>query len=126
MTRIWILLAGLAGLTGVAAGAFAAHGLSGQISASGLDAFRRGTDYQLFHALLLLAIAWLSEKRAPLANWAGGFTVLGILLFCGSLYLLPVTHAAPVVISTPVGGTCFLIAWGLILVSGLSLPRETP
>lgn len=124
MTRIWILLAGLAGLSGVAAGAFAAHGLSGHISPSSLEAFRRGSDYQMYHALLLLGIAWLSDRQAPLANWAGAFTLLGILLFCGSLYLLPLTHALPVVIATPLGGTCFLIAWGLVLVAGLRLPPQ--
>ena len=62
MLRVFLLLAALAGFTGVALGAFAAHGLKGQLSAEYLAVFQTGVHYQLVHALALFGVALLAGR----------------------------------------------------------------
>ncbi len=63
MIRSYLVLAALFGLTGVALGAFASHGLRSQLSAAHLAVFQTGVQYQLIHALALLGVALLALQR---------------------------------------------------------------
>ena len=56
MARLLLVLAALGGFTGVALGAFAAHGLKARLSPEYLAVFQTGTHYQLIHSLALLAV----------------------------------------------------------------------
>lgn len=112
MSRVWLLIAAFAGFTGVALGAFAAHGLKSRLSAEYLAVFQTGTHYQLIHALALFGVGLLALHRpGRLANLAGGFFALGMLLFSGSLYLLTLTATPGLGIITPFGGVAFLAGW---------------
>ena len=94
MARLWLLLSACAGFTGVALGAFAAHGLKSQLTPAYLAVFQTGTHYQLIHALALFGVGLLALLRpAPLVNCAGALFALGIVLFSGSLYALTFKHA---------------------------------
>lgn len=112
MIRPFLLLAGFFGLTGVALGAFAAHGLKNRLGADYLAVFQTGVQYQLIHALALFGVALLS-LHAPgrLLGAAGGLFALGIVLFSGSLYMLTLTGIGKLGIITPIGGTAFLAGW---------------
>ena len=70
----WLLIASIAGATGVMAGAFGAHGLKDKVSPEMLAIFETGARYQLLHALALLGIAALSStwnnRTLNLAGWA--------------------------------------------------------
>jgi uncharacterized membrane protein YgdD (TMEM256/DUF423 family) len=108
--RAWVGLAALFGLLAVAAGAFAAHGLkaSGDLRAVGL--VETGAQYQMWHALAMLAYAALGRTSIlPLACWA-----TGIVLFAFSLYALAFGAPTIVAIVTPVGGTAFLAGWAAL------------
>ena len=112
MLRIFLLLAALAGFTGVALGAFAAHGLKGQLSMEYLAVFQTGVQYQLIHALALLAVALLAERLpGRLLKASGTLFAVGILLFSGSLYVLTLTGLGKLGMITPLGGVCFLAGW---------------
>jgi len=115
MVRLWLLLSAFAGFSGVALGAFAAHGLKSRLSAEYLAVFQTGTHYQLIHALALLGVAILA-LLAPgrLVNLAGCFFAAGILLFSGSLYLLTLTGIGKLGIVTPFGGLAFLAGWACL------------
>ncbi|MCO6056299.1 DUF423 domain-containing protein [Pseudomonas sp. MOB-449] len=124
MARLFLLLSAFAGFTGVALGAFAAHGLKSKLTPEYLSVFQTGTHYQLIHALALFGVALLA-LHAPgrLVNLAGGFFALGILLFSGSLYLLTLTGMGKLGIITPFGGLAFLAGWlclGMAAWSSLS------
>ncbi|HBO9578351.1 TPA: DUF423 domain-containing protein [Pseudomonas aeruginosa] len=107
MLRPFLLLAAFFGFTGVALGAFAAHGLKKQLSAEYLAVFQTGVHYQLIHALALFGVALLATRLdGRLVSAAGGLFTLGILLFSGSLYLLTLSG-----IVTPFGGVSFLAGW---------------
>lgn len=60
MLRSFLMLAAFFGFTGVALGAFAAHGLKNRLSAEYLAIFHTGVTYQLVHTLALLGVALLA------------------------------------------------------------------
>lgn len=118
MTRVFLLLASLFGFTGVALGAFAAHGLRSRLSAEYLAVFQTGVHYQMLHALALLGVAILAlHWPGRLLNLAGWFFTLGILLFSGSLYVLTLTGISKLGIITPIGGTAFLAGWACLALT---------
>jgi uncharacterized membrane protein YgdD (TMEM256/DUF423 family) len=92
MLRVFLMLAAFFGFTGVALGAFAAHGLKGRLSEQYLAIFHTGVTYQLVHALALIGVALLATQlQSRLVTWAGICFALGIVLFSGSLYVLTMT-----------------------------------
>lgn len=112
MLRTFLLFAAFFGFTGVALGAFAAHGLKSRLSADYLAIFQTGVHYQMLHALALFGVALLSAHLSGrLVGIAGGFFVAGILIFSGSLYLLTLTSTPVLGAITPIGGVCFLAGW---------------
>jgi uncharacterized membrane protein YgdD (TMEM256/DUF423 family) len=108
-------------------GAFGAHGLRDLVSADSLNSWRTGVDYQFYHGFALLFLS-LAGKYLPARKrlWIKRAWLVGILLFCGSIYLLALREpldiqwvasiAGPI---TPVGGLCFMIGWGILLVTSL-------
>ncbi|MHC8413580.1 DUF423 domain-containing protein [Pseudomonas sp. Hz4] len=112
MLRGFLMLAAFFGFTGVALGAFAAHGLKNRLTPEYLAIFHTGVTYQLVHTLALLGVALLvTQIPGRLITWAGASFVIGILLFSGSLYLLTMTGVSKLGIITPFGGVAFLIGW---------------
>jgi uncharacterized membrane protein YgdD (TMEM256/DUF423 family) len=112
MLRGFLMLAAFFGFTGVALGAFAAHGLKSRLSADYLAIFHTGVTYQLVHALALFGVALLAAHiPGRLVTWAGVSFAIGIVLFSGSLYLLTTTGIGKLGIITPFGGLAFLVGW---------------
>ncbi|WP_312380664.1 DUF423 domain-containing protein [Stutzerimonas balearica] len=122
MIRPFLLISAFYGLTGVALGAFAAHGLRARLTAEYLAIFQTAVLYQLVHALALLGVALLTRHlpgRLPVA--AGWSFALGVLLFSGSLYLLTLTGVGKLGIVTPIGGVAFMVGWFCLLLAGRRL-----
>ncbi len=116
--RVWLFFAGLNGLIAVGAGAYGWHLLKADDGPRQI--FMMGVDYQMWHALALLAVAWLADRRyhgrsftLALAGWS--FT-LGIILFSGTLYAYGATGAVPVPYAAPIGGVLLIIGWLMILI----------
>ena len=121
LSRVWLVLAGLNGAIAVAAGAMAAH----VAQDAGGDTIATASRYQMWHALALLAVAWLSTTtRYKLANLAGCFYVAGILLFCGSLYVSVAAGWSGVTMAAPFGGIAFILGWLVLLGAGLGRLRK--
>ncbi|WP_407293228.1 DUF423 domain-containing protein [Stutzerimonas zhaodongensis] len=122
MIRSFLLLAGFFGLTGVALGAFAAHGLKSRLGADYLAVFQTGVQYQLIHTLALFGVALLAlHAPSRLLAAAGGLFTLGILLFSGSLYLLTLAGVGKLGIITPIGGTAFLAGWICVMAAAWNM-----
>ncbi|MFI8373564.1 DUF423 domain-containing protein [Pseudomonas helleri] len=112
MLRVFLMLAAFFGFTGVALGAFAAHGLKNRLTEQYLAIFHTGVTYQLVHTLALFGVALLlAHLPGRLVAWAGAFFALGIVLFSGSLYVLTLTGISKLGIITPIGGAAFLAGW---------------
>lgn len=110
--RLWVVVGALSAFLAVAAGAFGAHVLRERLSADLLDVFETAARYQIYHALALLAVAWM-EARWPGAGAgvAGWLFVVGTILFSGSLYALALTGIRGLGAVTPLGGLAFLAGW---------------
>jgi uncharacterized membrane protein YgdD (TMEM256/DUF423 family) len=121
MDRAFQILGALAGVVGVALGAFGAHGLEGRLSPEMLDVFETAVRYHLYHALALVATAAIlarlpSSRLVAAAGWA---FLAGIVLFSGSLYLLALTGARGLGAITPLGGIAFLVGWALLAIAAI-------
>ncbi|MFZ5623130.1 MAG: DUF423 domain-containing protein [Gemmatimonadota bacterium] len=126
MDRTFAVLGSLFALLAVAAGAFGAHALRARLSPQDLAIVETAARYQMYHALGLLAVAWVAS-RAPsgTASAAGWLFVAGIATFSGSLYLLTLTGARWLGAITPIGGLSFMVGWLCLALAARSLP-STP
>jgi uncharacterized membrane protein YgdD (TMEM256/DUF423 family) len=114
----WLVIAAVNGGLAVAAGAFAAHGLSERLGAHALATFETGARYHMYHALAMgLAAIGLRGRAAGAARWSASLFLAGIVLFCGSLYLLALTGQPALAFVTPLGGVAFLAGWVLLAVA---------
>lgn len=126
MHKTYIAAAAVFGALAVIAGAFGAHGLE-KITTDEkvLHGFHTAVQYQMYHALALLAVALIYEKFPNrLIKLAANSFTTGIILFSGSLYLLTflkmqdssiIKFIGPV---TPLGGLFFIAGW-LFLLFGI-------
>ena len=120
MDRTFLLIGALAGVVGVALGAFAAHGLRGRLSPEMLAVFETGVRYHMYHALaLLLTSALMGRVAGRLIVAAGWFFTAGIVLFSGSLYLLATTGLTILGAITPIGGVAFLLGWACLAIASV-------
>jgi uncharacterized membrane protein YgdD (TMEM256/DUF423 family) len=117
----FLFLAAISGLTGVAMGAFGAHGLKAILTPDMLAVYKTAVDYQMWHALglALVAILYQQNTESEHLKWAGGFMFGGIVVFSGSLYLLSILNIKWLGMITPIGGLCFLLAWGSLAIFAL-------
>ncbi len=116
MHTLIMALAAINGLLAVALGAFAAHGLRGMLSTRMLETFQTGVEYHMYHALALLAVGMLvmHYPNQALLRYSAWLFLAGIILFCGSLYLLSITGMRWLGPITPLGGAAFLLGWALM------------
>jgi uncharacterized membrane protein YgdD (TMEM256/DUF423 family) len=123
MNRNFLSVAALLGALSVALGAFAAHSLRSMANADTVSIFETGVRYQFYHTFALFIVAFLSEKvNNKWMIWAGNCFIMGVILFCGSLYALTAlaiaenTHKTLVGIATPIGGIFFILGWIFLYV----------
>jgi uncharacterized membrane protein YgdD (TMEM256/DUF423 family) len=111
--RGWLAVAALLGASGVAFGAGGAHALRSLMAPEYLPTFETGVRYHLIHAVAVLALALVGERR-PIDLPAALFT-LGTVLFSGSLYALALGAPSRLGIVTPFGGVALLLGWLALL-----------
>lgn len=124
-SRAMLIFSAISGFVFVVLGAFGAHILSKSLGSGEMDWLKTGLEYQGFHTLAILGLAAAMLRRANIwFYWSSAFLALGTVLFSGSLYCLALSHLMLWVYVTPVGGTCFLIGWILMLVGALRLKKR--
>lgn len=104
-----LVFAALSGAMAVAAGAFGAHGASGQAA----EWLKTGGQYQLVHAVAAL-VALRLELRGP-----GWLFVAGGLVFAGTLYLMALGLPKWLGAVTPIGGVLMIAGWLWLAWKGL-------
>ena len=111
--RRFLLTGALLLAAATALGAWAAHGLERLVDPAAVATFRTGVEYHFYHALGLLAVGLLIERRGASA-WllgSGWLLIAGIAMFSGSLYVLSFGIARFLGPVTPLGGVCFIAGW---------------
>lgn len=115
MDRTFFTLGSLFALLAVAAGAFGAHVLEQRLAPERLETFELAARYQMYHGLALLAAGWAAARWGSAATTAAGWAfVIGILIFCGTVYALSFGAPRWLGAITPIGGTSFLVGWALL------------
>ncbi len=144
----WIVLGGVMAALAVTLGAFAAHGLdrfclkkypaTETTKMTGLEVplawkrlndFKTGAEYQMYHALGLIAVGVAgTHGRSRWLNVAGWLFIVGIVLFSGSLYGITLTGRTILGMIAPIGGTAFILGWIALAVGACRCSRnsETP
>jgi len=118
MHKRFLITAAILGALTVAMGAFGAHALKTIVPPEALTIYETAVKYQFYHVFALAITAILYEKypNQSLINACVSF-IVGMFLFCGSLYLLTIRaatgiewlkYAGPI---TPVGGLGFIVGW---------------
>ena len=109
----WMKLGGLVLAAAVGCGAFGAHGLKKHLTPEALNWWSVAVDYHFLHGLGLLMVGTQTDRapRPRALSLSGRLFVMGLLLFCGSLYVLALTGQRWLGMIPPVGGLCFLVGW---------------
>ncbi|MCE2903354.1 MAG: DUF423 domain-containing protein [Gemmatimonas sp.] len=112
MDRLFLTIGALSAGLGVAAGAFGAHALRARLEPRLLEVFETAVRYQMYHALALLAVAWVASRvPGSMSTAAGWLFVAGTVIFSGSLYAMVFTGVRALGAITPIGGVCFIAGW---------------
>lgn len=118
--RLFFALGALAGALGVMAGAFGAHALREQLAPDRLAQFELAVRYQMYHAFALLAAGYAVNRwPASTAAAAGWAFVIGMLIFCGTVYALAFGSPRWFGAITPIGGVALIVGWLLLMYSAL-------
>jgi len=123
MMCLWIVCAALNGFCAVGVGAWATIGLVESPVAA--DLVGTAVQYQMWHALALVGVAWLSDDPwVPdgVVGVAGGCFLLGILLFCGTLCATTAEGVPLFPLSAPAGSFLLVAGWIGLGAAGL-MPR---
>ena len=109
---MWITISALNLALAVMLGAFGAHGLKTRATEAQLGWWQTATDYFFYHALGLLLIAILM-RVLPHLHIKRSFVLIqvGIVFFCGSLYLMALGLPRGFGAITPIGGALMIAAW---------------
>jgi uncharacterized membrane protein YgdD (TMEM256/DUF423 family) len=122
MERLFLAAGAISGGMAVAAGAFGAHALRARLPPDLLAVFQTGAQYQLAHALALLAVGLLLARAPGAASAAAGWLFLaGTVLFSGSLYALALTGVRALGAITPLGGVALLGGWAALTWAALRM-----
>src|SRR3954468_20616813 len=107
-SRFALVAGALLAATGVALGAFGAHGLKAVLPPEALGWWQTAVQYQMWHAIGLVAIGAMppASMRWPARMLAGG-----TVIFSGSLYLMALSGGTWLGAITPIGGVLMIAGW---------------
>src|SRR5437762_3552664 len=107
-SRFAMISGALLAATGVALGAFGAHGLKALLSPEAMGWWLTAVQYQMWHAIGLVAIGAAPAARTRGAAW---MLAAGTAIFSGSLYAMALSDARWLGAVTPIGGVLMILGW---------------
>ena len=108
----WIIIGSALAALAVSIGAFGAHGLKSKVSSEDLVIFETGVRYQMYHSLGLILIGILGfHFPSNIIQLPAALFIIGIIIFSGTLYLIPLTGLRWLGAITPIGGTALIAGW---------------
>lgn len=119
--KLFLIAGAINGFLSVALGAFGAHALKERLSEKYLAIWETAVQYQMFHAVALIAIAILMHPNllgpSGALSTAGYAILIGIIIFSGSLFALALSGVGILGAITPIGGVAFLVGWIMLIVA---------
>ena len=137
MQRKVLIATGVFGMLSVIIGAWSAHGIQQFIPSADpeqiqkIASFKTGVQYQFFHTFLLLFLSLIHYKKwTANLDWVYRLTIIGVVLFSGSIYLLALKNElgltgitgvlGPI---TPIGGLTLLSAWAILFLYAIKMKK---
>lgn len=117
--KLILCAAALMGLSSVILGAAGDHLLVDNLTAGMTDRFDVALRYHQNYSIVLLAVALYGMTRvAPsrILMAAACLFFVGMLIFCGTLYVSLYWQAEGLTVGTPIGGLSLMAGWILLLV----------
>jgi uncharacterized membrane protein YgdD (TMEM256/DUF423 family) len=117
--KLFLLLGSANAALAVTLGAFGAHALKARLDDALMKVYQTGIEYHFYHALGLILVGIIA-MNLPVNTWlksAGWMMFLGIILFCGSLYLLSILNLRWLGMITPLGGLLFILSWSSLFIA---------
>jgi uncharacterized membrane protein YgdD (TMEM256/DUF423 family) len=107
-------------LTGLAVvlGAFAAHALQSRVGADALGWWHTAVEYQMWHALAVVALGLAGLRWARLPAW---LFVGGTVVFSGTLYAMALGAPRLLGAITPLGGLTLIAGWAVLAIRATRL-----
>jgi uncharacterized membrane protein YgdD (TMEM256/DUF423 family) len=116
--RAILAVAGVLLALGTIFGAMGVHALRPRLSPDELRIYSTAVEYHFYNALGLLGIGAVTRTLdAPLLTWAAALVVVGVVLFCGSLYAIAMGAPRALGMVPPFGGVALIAGWILFAVS---------
>ena len=113
----WIIVGAILGLLGVAMGAAGTHALEDRIDVDALDTLETAVRFQMYHAIALVAVGALgSVWKSRAVTISCGLLTFGVIVFCGSLYLIALVDIGVFGAVAPVGGLSLMAGWGTLAI----------
>jgi len=118
-----LLTATILGVLAIILGAFGAHALKKVLTIEQLNSFETGVKYQMYHAFFLFFLGIINRITQKRKKTIYILTLVGIIFFSGSIYLLATKEITSIDISsiafiTPIGGLLLISAW-LVMFLGI-------
>jgi len=122
--KIKVSITLILGMIAVNLGALGSHTLKEVLRPEQLESFTIGVRYQLTHVLLLIVVLLTSHFDEDVKQTSFWLTIIGILLFSGSIYLLNIQQLLGLKLSflgpvTPIGGLFLITNWGFLALKAL-------
>ena len=102
----------------VALGAFGAHALQSRIGTEALGWWHTAVEYQMSHALAVLALGLSGLRWTRLPAW---LFAAGSVVFSGTLYAMALGAPRWLGAVTPLGGLAMIAGWAVLAVRAARL-----
>ncbi|MFZ4761539.1 MAG: DUF423 domain-containing protein [Alphaproteobacteria bacterium] len=124
-----LCIGGLLGLSAIAFGAYAEHGLKQHISPESYHSVTIALQYQLLHAVMVTIMGIVRCLPLQLASyrrivWSAWLLIIGICLFSFSIYGAALTGEDSLKKLAPLGGTILMLAWLMLIMAAMNWSRK--
>ena len=124
-----LIIGALLGFISIAFGACAEHGLRVTVSEEHFHLLMTAVRYNQIHAMVITALGLATLNRGKLADMptlrlSALLFIIGTILFSFSIYFSIVFNIPSLVNVTPVGGTTIMVAWLLLLITGILVKKR--
>jgi uncharacterized membrane protein YgdD (TMEM256/DUF423 family) len=123
LSRVFFLVAGVSLALAAMLSAYGFHGLPGKVPVEKIASWEWATQMQFYNSLglILLGLLLRQQPGSVLMRIAGGLMMLGLLVFCGGIYLEVLGAPAVIGDAAPIGGSSFMLGWLLTGIAGWRL-----
>jgi len=118
-SKIFLQISAILMAVAISIGAFGAHGLKPYLDEYGLSIYTKATNYEFYMTIGLFIISFISIIIPNSKKVKNSFylVLLGMLIFCFSLYTLALTKIMWLGAITPIGGTLMIAGWIVLFLA---------